>query len=657
MSTLRFRQIHLDFHTSEQIPGIGSEFRADEFVDTLQRAHVDSVTLFSRCHHGLIYHDTRFPARHPHLTCNLLAEQLEACHQADIQAPIYITVGLDEYMAAEHPEWIEVDEKGNRCGAGPLAAGWRKMDFASPYLDYVVEQTEEVLDLFGDDVDGLFFDIINVRGVHSKWCMKLFSEHNKRPDDPDDQAWLRRWLIDYYRRRVTDAVRAKNKTCRIFHNSGHIYPSWRDTLDTYSHLEIESLPSGGWGYAHFPICMRYARNLGLDTLAMTGRFAKTWGHFSSFKPAAALEYECMHALALGAKVSVGDQLHPRGKLDEATYQLIGEAYAKVAEKEAWCDGVEPITEVAVFNVEAVGAEDGRVDSSANGAYRILAEGRYQFDYVDQQHDWSRYPVLIFPDKIPFDSTIAHKVANYLTGGGKILASHLSGLDPSGEKFVTRPLPAEKVGDLPFHPDFLLLLQDMADGLLPTEYVMYERGLQVKAADGAEVLGQIWNPYFNRTWEHFCSHNHTPVDCKSGDPGIVASWQIVYFAHPVFASFAKHGMVFYKYLVLNALRRLLPNPLIKCDAPSTLHATWNRQAEQKRSVVHLLHYIPERRTQGADYLEDIIPLHNVTLQLRGAVPRRVYLAPSGQELAFSANGEYVTVTVPRVDGHAMVVLDD
>ncbi|MBS13756.1 MAG: hypothetical protein CME19_19435 [Gemmatimonadetes bacterium] len=36
--TLRFRQIHLDFHTSEQIACIGSLFDADKFADTLDRA-------------------------------------------------------------------------------------------------------------------------------------------------------------------------------------------------------------------------------------------------------------------------------------------------------------------------------------------------------------------------------------------------------------------------------------------------------------------------------------------------------------------------------------------------------------------------------------------------------------------------------------------
>ncbi len=41
---LRFRQIHLDFHTSEAITGIGSDFDADEFGATLDSAHVNSIT-------------------------------------------------------------------------------------------------------------------------------------------------------------------------------------------------------------------------------------------------------------------------------------------------------------------------------------------------------------------------------------------------------------------------------------------------------------------------------------------------------------------------------------------------------------------------------------------------------------------------------------
>ena len=107
-------------------------------------------------------------------------------------------------------------------------------------------------------------------------------------------------------------------------------------LDWFTHLELESLPSGGWGYLHFPIAARYARTLGLDYLGMTGKFQTTWGDFHSFKNQAALEFECFHMLALNAKCCVGDQLLPNGRICPDTYDLIGKVYAQVAEKEAWC---------------------------------------------------------------------------------------------------------------------------------------------------------------------------------------------------------------------------------------------------------------------------------------------------------------------------------
>jgi len=104
MTTLRFRQIHLDFHTSEAIPGIRSAFDANEYADTLAAAHVDSVTTFSRCHHGWLYHESAlFPERvHPNLTCNLLAEQIEACPARNIQVPIHITRPGDHFTTRQH---------------------------------------------------------------------------------------------------------------------------------------------------------------------------------------------------------------------------------------------------------------------------------------------------------------------------------------------------------------------------------------------------------------------------------------------------------------------------------------------------------------------------------------------------------------------------
>ena len=642
---LRFRQVHLDFHTSEHIPGIGSEFDPEKFVRTLKDAHVNSVTLFSRCHHGWIYHDTRFPNRHPHLTCNLLAEQIRACHAADIRCPIYITVGWDEYAARTHPEWVEVWEDGHKDGAKPLQAGWHKLDFASPYLDYVLEQTEEVLDLFGDEVDGLFFDIISAGGVHSPWCLAEFQRLGLDP--ATDQEKMRAHILKRYTSKLTGAVHAKKPGCRVFHNSGHVGPIHRPVMEDFSHLEIESLPSGGWGYMHFPVTVRYARTLGKDYLGMTGRFSETWGHFNSYKPQAALEYECFSMLAQGGKCSVGDQLHPSGVLDPQTYSLIGSVYRQIEEREPWCKGARPVTEIAVVTSETLRPGHGGVNESNLGATRILMEGRHQFDIVDDGIDLTQYRVLILPDAIELSEKFVAKINAFVKNGGSVIASGLSGFELEG-------FPAEHVGALPFSPDFL----KSGDALeIPGEqspFVMYQQGQQVRPTEGAEVLAHVYEPYFNRTWDHFCSHAHAPIRGEGVDPGVVQKGHIIYLAHPIFATYARHSMILHRELLLALLRRLLPTPLVTASGPASLQATLTQQGD--RRIVHLLHYIPEKRGLVHEIVEDRLPVFDVSLSLSGPEPTSVWLQPQGKQLEFTHADGTTRLKVPVVDGHQMVVFE-
>ncbi len=49
----------------------------------------------------------------------------------------------------------------------------------------------------------------------------------------------------------------------------------------------------------------------------------------------------------GVKCDVGDQLHPRGRLEAATYDLVGGAYALAEELEPWCLGTEPLADVGI----------------------------------------------------------------------------------------------------------------------------------------------------------------------------------------------------------------------------------------------------------------------------------------------------------------------
>ena len=101
---MRFRQVHLDFHTSGLIPNIGRKFSKSQFQDMLKLGHVDSITIFAKCHHGYAYFPSETIPKHPGLSFDLLAAQIEAAHEIDVKVPIYLSVGLDEHLAWEHPE-------------------------------------------------------------------------------------------------------------------------------------------------------------------------------------------------------------------------------------------------------------------------------------------------------------------------------------------------------------------------------------------------------------------------------------------------------------------------------------------------------------------------------------------------------------------------
>lgn len=656
MKPLRFRQIHLDFHTSPLITPIAQDFDPDYFAQTLFDAGVDSITCFSRCHHGMIYHDTKFEARHPGLSRNLLAEQIEACHKKDINVPIYITVGLDGFQATRHPEWQECSVEGVLGNRPPLVACWPKLCLNTPYVDYVIAQTQEVLDLF--EGNGLFFDIIIQGECLCQYCLAGMQEAGLEPGLSEHRRQFAGQVLSRLRARITEAVRAKIKDCPIFYNSGHVGPHFRPEMDNFTHLELESLPSGGWGYDHFPLTVRYARNLDVDCLGMTGKFHKSWADFGGFKNPAALEYECFSALAEGAGCSVGDQLHPRGVIDTATYELIGPVYRSVAEKEPWCVGAKAVTEIAVFTPEAIGKQDNQLDSSALGALRMLQEGHHQFDMVDAGNDWSQYKALILPDKISLDDGLQQKVQDYLDAGGALIASGRSCTDRETEsKFVLDAIPATLLGDAPFSPDYIVPGEALAADIPQSPQICYDCAVAVTPAADAEILADVWQPYFNRSWDHFCSHAQTPPDCKSDYPAVLRRSNVVYFAHPIFSMYAKHGFRTYRQLLLNALALLLPEALTVAKAPSTAHITLLRQEVENRHILHVLHYVPERRCAAVPQVEECIPLFNVRVGVGIAPPKNAYLAPTQEAIPFEVVDGRVWVTIPEVHGHALVVFGE
>ena len=667
---LRHRQVHLDFHTSGGIEGIGKDFDPNRFGDTLASAGVDSINLFGRCHHGYLYFQSRVnPERiHPHLVRpDLLIDQIEACHARGIRAPIYTTVQWDQFSRDEHRDWMLIDEEGKGYGRGPLEPGfYDRLDVSHPgYVAFLKAHVAEFFERM--PVDGLWFDIVvPVFSYDRRWLNGMLAE-GKDPEDAADRVAYARAVIDAFKLDMAAYIRglpAYTPECTIYFNAGHVGPRHRSTTEAYTHYEVESLASGGWGYMHFPVAQRSGRELGKPVLGMTGKFHGSWGDFHGYKNEAALEYETFQMLALNGACSIGDQLHPHGELDPATYKLIGHVYKSIEAKEPWCRGAKAVTDVAVMNPEEAATEEGLWQDDTRGrtdfgVVKMLTELGMQFDLITSEKDLSGYRLVVVPDEVPVAAEFGEKLKAFVEAGGSVIASHESGLLPDGSAFA-EPLAScvEKVGPAAYEPDFIHPGPELLDGLDDTRYVMQQRALEVKPKEGTAVLAGVERPFFNRTWQHFCSHRYTPTAFEVVYPGVIetklGAGRVIHFAHPVFRSYHEQAPRWIKRLVRNAIRRVLPDPIVEHGGPSSLQVMLNAQEEEGRRVLHLLHYIPERRGMAFDVIEDAIPLHDLPLTVRGSGGvSSVRVVPDGDPIPFELDGGTLSFTVPRVDGHCMV----
>lgn len=659
---LRFRQVHLDFHTSEHIPDVGRDFDPEVFAQTLAEAHVDSVTCFARCHHGWLYYDSKAMPEcvHPHLkNRNLLKEQIAACHKYGIRVPVYTTVQWDDKVAREHYDWLVLNENGAPFRQLPFEPGfYRNICLNTPYVDYLKTQVRDMFDCLGT-LDGVFLDILNIKPCCCPRCLRDMTAEGLDATDEAVRWEFAQRVMDRFMRDMTAFIHDLQPGCPVFYNAGFLGPRHRPVIDAFTHLEIESLPGGPWGYDHFPATARYARTLGLDFMGMTGKFHTDWGDFGSFRNPAALEYECFKSLAYGGKCSIGDQLHPFGALTPASYHLIGDVYEQVEAKEPWCGNVKPVVEAAVMiPAEFRHAGVPLVTPELTGAVNMLTDIGLQFNVVDSQEELSGYCLLVLPDDIPVDEALEAKIAAFIDGGGSVVASYRSGLRRNGEGFCGF-IPATDEGDAPYSPDYLVARGELGKGLEPdNEYVMYQGARRVSPARDAEALLSVNVPFFNRTWQHFSSHRQTPSSEQYGYPGAVRRGGVIYFAHPVFSIYDEYAPSWVRTLVKNAVQLLLGDTLTRHDGPVGLELTLNDQPDDKRLVLHALYYAPVHRCKRMDILEDVVPLRDVSVTLTGT-GRRVRaarLAPQGTEIPVERTENGVRLVIPEIRGHQMVALE-
>ena len=653
------KQVHLDFHTSPDIKGIGSKFNKKQFQAALKEAKLESITVFAKCHHGLSYYPTEIGKMHPGLSFDLTGAEIEACHEIGVRAPVYITAGWSEWDSSMHPEWVSRNKNGEmNCTTSRkdsfIQGEDEYMDHCSwvnlclndgSYCEYIYKITEEVCKRY-KDLDGLFYDICFIDGAcYCDECVKGMKEMGL---DPQNEADARFYYIEKHKSfmfKCGEILHKYHPEATIFFNSGGADMDKPQYFPYESHFEMEDLPTVWGGYDKMPIRAKFFKETKKPYIGMTGKFHTNWGEFGGFKDKDALKFEITYMAMCGAGCSVGDHVHPDCEMEWETYKNIGYAYSYLDKIAPFCYGGE-----STANLGIVLGDNGEANE---GLSCILLENQIDYDVIFD-NNFDKYNTVVMPTGVKLSDEGADKLKAYINNGGKLLFMGNS-LVRDNEFIID--IGADYIGKSEYDWDYITTDLKPEAELPDAPMLCYFPAENIKLTDG-EVLASILLPYFNRTKLHYCGHQNTPHN-KEGEirPSIVKKGNVIYMAHSMSGLYKKYGSIYYKRYVMAALGLLYTERAFCVEGLlSQGRAMMNKQKENNRYCLNLLYGIPTKRGM-CEIIEDMPDIYNVkiTLNIEEEV-KNVYLGVSKEKLEFSKKEGKTEFVLPKLHCHESIVIE-
>lgn len=602
-----WNKIHLDFHNTPFVGAVGAGFDPESFVNTLQQARVEAVVVFAKDMHGWFYYPAqRAGAVHPGLTRDLLGEQVAACRDAGIKVYAYYCVTWDNLLAEEHPDWLVV--KRDRTTYLPKfdqTPGWTALCLRNPeFVELCLADSSDILTRY--ELDGIWYDMpFPINGeCYCHLCLAALRTSGLDPFDIAIQLADKQQLWVSWQQRSADLAERLRPGCDVDQNN-NTRLGLAERVEFMSNVDIEALPTGGWGYQYFPVDVRFARTFGVPVTGQTGRFTQAWADFGGLKTAGQLSTEMAQIVAQGAQICVGDQPPPSGRLDPAVYTTIGAAYSQIDRSRPYLQNAAPMVEAAIVAAGELLADPGRVASSAGSGDRpatwsrsvvgtadLLLRHRVQFDVVEPGADLGRYRLLVVPDQTDVDDDLARLLRDHLDAGGAVIAA--GGALRSGDGDGWAP-GVTAAGRAPFSTPFLLPDPAITDRIPDFPYALYGGSDQFDVAD-ATILARLGNPMFERTAEHYTSHGYAPLGSASD---FAVAWHRGHFGGLSFSvgtDYLSTGYWVYAEIFGLVLDAVLPTRLVRSTASDPLEISLTRQEDGdiRRTIVHLVPAFADRR---------------------------------------------------------------
>ena len=655
------RQVHLDFHTSEQLENIGEKFDKASWQKALVDAHVSSINIFAKGHHGFSYYPTKVGTQHPNLGFDLLKSQLEASHEIGIKTPFYFAIGWSVLDAVTHPEWV-IKNKNGKSKKGDLIQSlnaedpypnftWELLMPEGGYLEMILKQTEELCKNY--ELDGFWYDIIPNNAInYNAYSRAGFKKAGIDVDNDLEVEMHHVEKLKFFMASCNAIIKKYHPDASIFYNwSTHMNNSNTFKYKLYEYntsYDLEDLPTTWEGYNEFPLRAKYFSNMGKPVTGMSGKFHTAWGEFGGFKYPNALKYEAASMIAFGANVNFGDQLHPSGIIDSETYKNIGSAFSYVKSIEAFGPGGKQVAKTGLWMTF-----DNHTEQAAS---LLLLDTQTNYVVVNNLKDWSDLELIIIPSKPNLSAKNVETLNQFVADGGKLLVLGEGALKRDKSGFAL-DVGGTYLGKASYDVDYTVVSDALSKNVVRSPFLNYMPAIKIKPDANVKLLASIREPYFSRTKAHYTSHQNTPYNLQPAThPAIYRYGNTIVVAHPLDKMYLKYGAQIHRELFKNTLDALLTTPMVRANLPSSGRVNLLHFPEKNRYVAHLLYAVPVQRGV-AQVIDDLVPIYDTTVEIKLKENiKKAYLMPGNIELNTTKSNDKMSVIIPKFTCHTALVLE-
>ena len=439
---------------------------------------------------------------------------------------------------------------------------------------------------------------------------------------------------------LRDIVKAKDERLTVFFNSGGASVDQPEYMEYSTHFEMENLAStSSLGYDGIANRSKYFREKNKPVYGMTRKFHTSWGEFGGFKHPDALVQECAAMIAYGVHCNVGDQLHPGGEINEATYRIIGRAFDYVEQLEDYIDCGRTVSRLGLLLCDHRNTREGYA--------KLLLDSHVDYGVLmPDMSNLDRFTCVMLTAPQELTAEQERTLCDFYDRGGKlVLFGAIKGADRLLEKIGCRDLGASE-----YDVDYIRY----RDAALPDSPLLMYQSAHRFLMEG-EVLATVEEPYFSRTGAHYFSHRNTPNRGKEASyPAIVLGHNALCFAHNFGEPYFTYGNYWHREIFKKALLRVY-TPDVEFQGLPTFGRYTYYQRDGER-LLHVLGINPIKRG-SVSVLEEAVELSGIGVKVTGAPVKRVILQPQNTELSFVQREGSIEFILPKLKGHQLIVLEE